>query len=95
MQEIITVLSDPTRRAVLAVLWGRGEPGGCELVLRLDAGQSQMSMHMKTLREVGLVLDRRDAEWVRYRCKPDLAPELAAMVDSVLAEDRSTQEGAS
>ena len=91
MQEILTVLSDPIRRAVLAVLWGRGERRGCELVLPRDASQSQMSLHMKTLREVGLVLDRHDTKWVRYRCKPDLAPELAAMIDSVLAEDRSTK----
>jgi len=36
----------------------------------LDASQSRMSRRMKMLREVGLVLDRRDAQWVRYRRNP-------------------------
>ncbi len=54
---------------------------------RLDAGQSQFSRHMKVLPEVGLVLDRRDAQWVRYRRNPDLGPGFAALIDAVLAAE--------
>jgi ArsR family transcriptional regulator len=56
---------------------------------RLDASQSRMSRHMKVLREAGLVLDRRDAQWVRYRRNPDCAPELGAVIDTVLAAERT------
>lgn len=42
---------------------------------------------MKVLREAGLVLDRRDAQWVRYRRNPDLAPELVAVIDAVLTAE--------
>lgn len=87
MQEILTSLSDPTRRAALAILWDGGEHCVCELMERLDASQSRMSRHMKVLREAGIVLDRRDAQWVRYRRNPDLAPEFAAVIDAVLAAE--------
>jgi len=88
MQDVLTAICDPTRRAALALLWDGGEHCVCELMARLDASQSRMSRHMKVLREAGLVLDRRDAQWVRYRRNPDLAPEFAAMIDAVLAAEQ-------
>jgi ArsR family transcriptional regulator len=87
MQEILTALCDPTRRAALALLWDGDEHCVCELMDRLGASQSRMSRHMKLLREAGLVRDRRDAQWVRYRRNPTLAPELAAIIDAVLAAE--------
>lgn len=87
MQEILTAICDPTRRAALALVWDGGEHCVCELMARLDASQSRMSRHMKVLRQAGLVLDRRDAQWVRYRRNPDLAPDLAAVIDAVLAAE--------
>ncbi len=89
MQQILTALCDPTRRAALAIIWGGGEHCVCELMARLDASQSRMSRHMKVLREAGLVLDRRDAQWVRFRRNPQFAPELSAIVDAVLAAERT------
>ncbi|MBU4530504.1 MAG: metalloregulator ArsR/SmtB family transcription factor [Hoeflea sp.] len=91
MQEILTALSDPTRRAALALLWGGRELCVCELMTRLGASQSRMSRHMKVLREAGLVLDRRDAQWVRYRRNPDFAPELATIIEAVLAAETISQ----
>ena len=87
MQQLLTALSDPTRRAALALIWHGGEHCVCELMAHLGASQSRMSRHMKVLREAGLVRDRRDAQWVRYRRNPDLAPELAAVVDAVLTAE--------
>ena len=40
---------------------------------------------MQTLKQAGLVVDRRDAQWVRYRLNPALAPEVRAILDAVLA----------
>lgn len=88
MQQILTALSDPTRRAALALVWDGQEHCVCELMARLGASQSRMSRHMKALREAGLVSDRRDAQWVRYRRNRDLAPELAAVIDAVMAAER-------
>jgi ArsR family transcriptional regulator len=47
---------------------------------------------MQTLKQAGLITDRRDAQWVRYRLRADLAPATRAILDAVLAaaalEDR-------
>ena len=82
---LLTALADPTRLAALRILWGGGEYCVCELMRRLGASQSRMSRHMAVLRAVGLVTDRRDAQWVRYRLSSDLAPTTRAIVDAVMA----------
>ena len=84
MQELLVALCDSTRRRALAIVWDGGEHCVCELMERLDASQSRMSRHMKVLREAGLVIDRRDAQWVRYRRNPDIAPEIIAVISAVL-----------
>ncbi|MDF1855285.1 metalloregulator ArsR/SmtB family transcription factor [Pseudooceanicola sp.] len=94
MQDLLTALCDSTRRSALALLWGGGEHCVCELMVRLDVSQSRMSRHMKVLREAGLVLDRRDAQWVRYRRNPDLAPQLVGVIDAVLAAEQQNQRKA-
>lgn len=94
MQEILIAISDPTRRAALGLLWGGGEFCVCELMAKLDASQSRMSRHMKVLRDAGLVLDRRDAQWVRFRRNPEIALEIAAIVDALLTAERKFQRKA-
>ncbi|MFC4216039.1 ArsR/SmtB family transcription factor [Pseudophaeobacter arcticus] len=89
MQEILNALCDSTRRAALSILWSGGEHCVCELMDRLDTGQSRMSRHMKVLREAGLVTDRRDAQWVRYRRNPDIAPEVIAVIRAVLDAEQA------
>ena len=88
MQEILTALADPTRRRALHILWDGGEHCVCELMARLEVSQSRMSRHMKTLKLAGLVTDRRDAQWVRYRRNENLPPEVRAAVDAILVADR-------
>jgi ArsR family transcriptional regulator len=91
MQEVLNALCDPTRRAALAIVWDGGEHCVCELMDRLGASQSRMSRHMKVLREAGLILDRRDAQWVRYRKNPDIAPAIGTMVSCVLNAERALE----
>lgn len=40
---------------------------------------------MGVLKAAGLVKDRRDAQWVRYRRNPNLQDEVVAVIDAVLA----------
>ena len=45
---------------------------------------------MQVLKQAGPVVDRRDAQWVRYRVGPDFLPHLrkplaAALVEEVMA----------
>ncbi|MGJ8586230.1 MAG: ArsR/SmtB family transcription factor [Marinosulfonomonas sp.] len=92
MRDFLVALSDPLRLQAVRILWGSGEHCVCELMARTGASQSRMSRHMQTLKKAGIVLDRRDAQWVRYRRNPDLPAELETIVDAVLAADRSTEK---
>lgn len=83
--DLMAALADATRLSVLRLLWDGQEHCVCELMEKLGASQSRMSRHMGTLKIAGLVVDRRDAQWVRYRRNPALDPKVAAVVDAVLA----------
>ena len=83
--DLMSALSDPTRLEALRLLWDGEEHCVCELMRKLGASQSRMSRHMGALKVAGLVSDRRDAQWVRYRRKPRLDAAVVAVVDAVLA----------
>ncbi len=72
-------LSDPNRLRILDRLRS-GERCVCDLVDLLDAGQSLLSFHLKTLKEAGLVIDRREGRWAHYRLNPAAMDELEEFV---------------
>ena len=82
---ILTALAESTRLEALRLVWDGREHCVCELVQALGATQSRMSRHMATLKLAGLVSDRRDAQWVRYRRAADLPRDVVALVDAALA----------
>ena len=88
MQDIVSILSalaEPTRLAAMRLLWDGEEHCVCELMKKIDASQSRMSRHMAALKTAGLVVDRRDAQWVRYRRNPALSPIIVAIIDAIMA----------
>ncbi|WP_127902349.1 ArsR/SmtB family transcription factor [Solirhodobacter olei] len=91
--EILSALAEPTRLGAIRILADGGEHCVCELMARLEATQSRMSRHMQTLKQAGLVVDRRDAQWVRYRLNPAMPAAscaiLTAVLDAAAAEERS------
>lgn len=69
----------------MQAVWDVDEHCVCGQMDRLGVIQSRMSRHMARLKGTGLLTDRRDAQWVRYRRNPALPPEWVAIVDAVLA----------
>jgi ArsR family transcriptional regulator len=82
---ILSALAEPTRLEALRLVWDGKEHCVCELMQALGATQSRMSRHMATLKLAGLVIDRRDAQWVRYTRAANLPKEVIALVDAALA----------
>ncbi|MBI5265310.1 MAG: winged helix-turn-helix transcriptional regulator [Bradyrhizobium sp.] len=82
---ILSALAEPTRLKALRLVWDGREHCVCELMRELGATQSRMSRHITALKLAGLVVDRRDAQWVRYRRAPNLPREVVALVDAALA----------
>jgi len=93
LQTTLSALADPTRLAALRLLWDGKEHCVCELMSKLGATQSRMSRHMGALKAAGLVIDRRDRQWVRYSVSPDLSPETRALLAAAMAAyDAETSE---
>jgi ArsR family transcriptional regulator len=84
LPSIIAALAEPTRLGAIRLLWDGEEHCVCELMQLLGATQSRMSRHMSVLKAAGLVLDRRDAQWVRYRRHPKLDPAIKRMVAAIV-----------
>lgn len=82
---LLALLADPARLSALALLADGDELCVCELMASLGVTQSRLSRHMSALKVAGLVTDRRDAQWVRYRLAWDLDPRVRRILDAALA----------
>lgn len=88
---ILAALAEPTRLAAIQLLWDGQEHCVCELMERLGATQSRMSRHMAMLKTAGLVTDRRDAQWVRYRRAPNMPKNVVALIEAALSLTAQTE----
>ncbi len=66
------LLGDATRLRCLLLMQHHGELCVCELTNALETIQPKVSRHLATLRESGLVNDRRQGQWIYYRLHPQL-----------------------
>lgn len=80
--EVFKSLADDTRARIALLIAGEGELCVCELTESLQESQPKISRHLSLLRTTGLLLDRRQGQWVYYR----LHPELPAWVLSILQQ---------
>ena len=63
-------LADETRLQIVNRLRG-GEQCVCDLTDLLDTAQSRLSFHLKSLKDAGIVTDRKDGRWVYYSLNPE------------------------
>jgi ArsR family transcriptional regulator len=75
--QLFQALSHPVRLRILDIL-SRQEACVCHLTCILDQRQPYVSQQLATLRETGLVTDRRDGTLIYYRLAED---SLAKLLD--------------
>jgi ArsR family transcriptional regulator len=78
----LKALSDPHRLRILDRLRG-GEHCVCELTDLLDASQSLLSFHLKTLKDAGLVTDRREGRWTHYALNGESLRSVESFIGSL------------
>lgn len=78
-------LSDPTRLDILKLVLAKQNICVCELTEALNLSQPKISRHLALLRNLSVLLDQRQGQWVYYRLNPDL-PEWAVRVLNIIAE---------
>ncbi|MCL5104820.1 MAG: metalloregulator ArsR/SmtB family transcription factor [Armatimonadetes bacterium] len=59
-------LGDPHRLKILHLLLTCGEMCVCETVLALEISQSNLSFHLKTLKQAGFIKARKSGRWMYY-----------------------------
>ncbi len=87
---IFHALSDETRLEIIQRLL-TGEKCVCDLTDALDAAQSRLSFHLKTLRDAGIVADRRAGRWVYYTLRREAFGELEDLVKSIKPSKRALE----
>ena len=75
-------LSDETRLEIIRCLAG-GERCVCELTGDLEAAQSRLSFHLRTLKDAGLVIDRKDGRWVYYTLNREALDDVEGVLSSL------------
>lgn len=80
-------LSDETRLQIIERL-GDGEQCVCDLTDMLATTQSLLSFHLKTLKDAGILTDRREGRWVYYSLSPQAIEELRRFIGSLKPKGR-------
>ncbi len=73
-------LADETRLSSVLLIDHAGELCVCDLMTALDEPQPKISRHLAQLRKTGLLLDRRQGQWVYYRLHPLLHDWMRAIL---------------
>src|SRR5438034_11035757 len=82
--------ADETRLAIIERL-SEGEQCVCDLTDMLDTAQSRLSFHLKTLKDAGLLTDRREGRWIYYALNPDVIEEIDGFVSSLKTQSRRSK----
>ena len=82
--DALRVLADPLRRQIVDLL-AREQLCNCHIVEETGARQTNVSNHLRALREAGLVESEPHGRYTYYRLLPGALEELAAEI-SELAE---------
>lgn len=80
LAEFHKALGDPTRLRILSLL-KTNERCVCEIVEILRLSQPTVSQHMRRLKSVNLVKDRRKGRWVYYSLDGKSYPALASILE--------------
>jgi len=63
--KLLKILADESKFKIILHLM-KGEECVCNLAEKLDIERTLVSHHLKTLREVGLITDRKVGTWIHY-----------------------------
>jgi DNA-binding transcriptional ArsR family regulator len=77
--DIFNAAADPCRIRILKLL-REGELCVCEIMTALNRPQSSTSHHLSILKDAGLIKERKDGKWSRYRLSDGAVIEMLNQV---------------
>jgi ArsR family transcriptional regulator len=93
MAQGFRALGDPTRMRILDLLTG-GERCVCDVGDHMKIPQPLLSHHLKTLREAGFVIARKEGRWMYYRLDPERLEACRCVLEDALRKyDEAAEAG--
>ena len=84
------MMANPKRIAIVEIL-GRGECSVGELAEALSTSISAVSQHLRTMKDKGVVVNRKEAQSVYYRLKNPKLLESCHIMREILLEEMESQ----
>jgi ArsR family transcriptional regulator, arsenate/arsenite/antimonite-responsive transcriptional repressor len=84
--EFFHLLSDQTRLRCLVLLGEHGELCVCELSHALEQSQPKISRHLAIMKANGLLMQRREGQWMFYALQPQLTNIEKRLIKLIIAE---------
>ena len=88
--ELCQLMANPKRIAIIEIL-GDGERSVGELAESLSTSISTVSQHLRTMKDKGVVVNRKEAQTVYYRLKNPKLIEGCHIMREVLLEEMELQ----
>src|SRR5436190_12394974 len=88
MEAVVRALAEPHRREILRLVSDRELPAG-RIASHFDVSGPAVSQHLRVLKEVGLVTERREGTRRLYRARPEGLVELRAVLEWIWADRRA------
>lgn len=84
--QVFKALGDETRLKMIKLLYEE-EMCVCKLEATFNVSQARISQNLRTLKQAGLVEDRREGKWVHYKVNKKVIAEAIAYLGEFLGED--------
>jgi DNA-binding transcriptional ArsR family regulator len=85
MEDAIKAIAEPHRRDILRLVWKQELSAG-EVASRFELTRPAVSIHLRVLKDAGLISERRDGTRRLYRARPEGLDGLRAFLDGFWAE---------
>src|SRR5689334_21006705 len=79
MDAVLAAIAEPNRRGILQLV-SQGEVAGGETGAQVDVTRPAVSQHLAILKDLGLLVERRDGTRRLYRLQPEGLAELRAFL---------------
>ncbi len=90
-RRVLRAIADPLRQRIVELLAGE-QLCTCHLVEELGATQTNVSNHLRVLREAGLVVSEQSGRYTYHRLVPERLQQLSTGLDALVARSRLALE---
>lgn len=87
ISEQFKALGDPIRLEIVNLLAGK-EMCVCDIISSFQVSQPTISHHLRVLKQVDLVNDRKEGKWIYYSLNSEMLAALALFFEPLKADGR-------